>query len=80
MYSRLLKHFHSFYDSAAAAPIAGIVQAQAYGGGVQLMANPAVAAAGGTVVASPQQLPQRAGEVTAGMIAGLTGAAGKLIT
>ena len=68
MYSRLLKHFHSFYDSAAAAPIAGIVQAQAYGygGGVQLMANPAVAAAGGTVVASPQRY--------------LTGAAGKLIT
>jgi len=50
---------------AAAAPAAGIVQAQAYGGGVQLMANPAVAAAGGTVVASPQQLPQRAGQVGA---------------
>jgi len=56
---------------------AGLMGAAAYGG-VQLMANPAVAA--GQMVTSPPQIQARPGEVTAGMIAGLTGAAGQLGT
>lgn len=77
VYDPATNTYYQLPANMLAGAAAGLVGGPAYGG-VQIMANPGVPG-GQTVVASPPQLPgARPGEVTAGMIAGLTGAAGQV--
>merc|ERR1719427_1431320 len=88
VYDPTTNTYYQLPIGGAAATIQQVAGAPAYGG-VQMIAAGGVAGAagvagvaggaGGTVVAaSPQQIQQRPGEVTAGMIAGISGAAGQV--